>query len=578
MLAAALVGSALAQDVASDIQFWKRVKDSTNAADIQSYLKAFPEGRFAPVARVRLQSMESAAAAAPAKPAPPENPPPAAASSQATPAPNNDAADIAFWQSVKDTSDAAELESYISTFPKGLFVELARLRLAKLQKPKAPEAQQPKPPSETPAPQTKAPTQRPSDEAWMRGLDAFGDALELIRNNYVDKPNDAQLLSDAIDGIVEQFPGIVGEEAITEAKQQLRTLNAQPDSIYKQLDVVGDVLEAAFQQAKSEQKRQICEAAILGMLKRVSSNGRELRISQRESGHWRDDKNVGGIGLEITFKDDHHVVVSAIPDTPAAEAGLRPGDIIVKVDGAEVSPVSMETLVKSYLHGPIDSKTTLTLLRDGKTLDVSITRRAIHLNYVTLRLEGDIGYIRIASFGETTTQKVQEALTSLKTSRGGPLKGLVLDIRSNTGGLLEEVVALADSFLQQGTINVMRGRNKQSITIAKSGEIAPSLPLVVLINEQTTSGAEVLGAALQENGRARLVGTRTTGFGVIDTYFPMSDGTGIKITTGRIYRPGGLPLDGNGLKPDIDVAASKSGSDEDAPLKAALAVFQSVQK
>jgi len=209
---------------------------------------------------------------------------------------------------------------------------------------------------------------------------------------------------------------------------------------------------------------------------------------------------------------------------------------------------------------------------------VSITRRAIHLNYVTSRLEGDIGYIRIASFGETTTQKVQEALTSLKTSRGGPLKGLVLDIRSNTGGLLEEVVALADSFLQQGTINVMRGRNKQSITIAKSGEIAPSLPLVVLINEQTTSGAEVLGAALQENGRARLVGTRTTGFGVIDTYFPMSDGTGIKITTGRIYRPGGLPLDGNGLKPDIDVAASKSGSDEDAPLKAALAVFQSVQK
>ncbi|MFM8989344.1 MAG: S41 family peptidase, partial [Alphaproteobacteria bacterium] len=267
----------------------------------------------------------------------------------------------------------------------------------------------------------------------------------------------------------------------------------------------------------------------------------------------------GGLGIEVTMENGFVKVVSPIDDTPAARAGLRPGDFVTHIDNDAVLGLTLQEAVEK-MRGPVNSNIKLMIRRGGADpFEVTLTRAVIRVQSVRSRVEGDLGYVRITSFTEQTESGLKNAIDRIRQQTGNKLKGLVLDMRNNPGGLLDQAIAVSDAFLDKGEIVSTRGRRNDEAQRynAKPGDLLNGLPIVVLINGGSASASEIVAGALQDHRRAILLGTRSFGKGSVQTIIPMGNQGAIRLTTARYYTPSGRSIQAQGIDPDIVVEPAR---------------------
>jgi len=265
----------------------------------------------------------------------------------------------------------------------------------------------------------------------------------------------------------------------------------------------------------------------------------------------------GGLGIEVTMEAGLVKVVSPIDDTPASRAGVQPGDFIIGIDGKPAIGLTLQEAVEK-MRGPVNTPIVITLRRpDVEPFDVRLVRAIVRVQAVKSRLEGDdVGYIDINQFNETTQAGLVEAIKSLKSKGGAALKGYVIDLRNNPGGLLDQAVSVTDTFLERGEIVSTRTRHSEQTQRynARPGDLTDGKPLVVLINDGSASASEIVAGALQDHGRAILLGTKTFGKGSVQTIIPLARGeSAMRLTTARYYTPSGKSIQATGVAPDIEV-------------------------
>ncbi|WP_298269135.1 S41 family peptidase [Geobacter sp.] len=312
-------------------------------------------------------------------------------------------------------------------------------------------------------------------------------------------------------------------------------------------------------------RKKLMEGAVNGMLASLDPHSAYLPPEPFTEMKVEMAGSFGGLGIEITMKDGKLTVVSPIEDTPAWRAGIRSGDQIVKIDGTSTHGLTITEAVKR-MRGERGTRVTLTILREGEAnpLVVTLVRDIIKTRSIKARtLEPGYGYLRIGHFQERTGEDVAAALVKLRRENGGNLRGLVLDLRNNPGGLLDAAVAVAGHFvgdrLDNGLIVYTEGREpfanrKFSATV---GEKEPPYPMVVLINGGSASASEIVAGALQDYGRAVILGTTSFGKGSVQTVIPMRDGAGLKLTTARYFTPRGRSIQARGIVPDIFVESAE---------------------
>jgi carboxyl-terminal processing protease len=264
-----------------------------------------------------------------------------------------------------------------------------------------------------------------------------------------------------------------------------------------------------------------------------------------------------GLGIEVTMRDGLVRVVSPIDDTPAAKAGILTNDLISMINGEQVEGLTLNQAIDK-MRGPVGSKIKLRILRKGmgKPMDVTLVRENIHVQSVRSSVDaGDIGYIRITTFDKHTTDGLKKAIASLQSQVGDKIKGYILDLRNDPGGLVDQAVSVSDAFLQHGEIVSTRGRTSRDDKrlVAHPGDLTHGKPLVVLINGGTASAAEIVAGALKDHKRATVVGTRSFGRGSVQTIIPLGNGDGaLRLTTARYYTPSGKSIQAKGIAPDVE--------------------------
>lgn len=307
--------------------------------------------------------------------------------------------------------------------------------------------------------------------------------------------------------------------------------------------------------------KKLLEDAIKGMLSGLDPHSSYLNEEQYKGLKEGTMGQFGGLGIEVTMEDGFVKVVSPIDDTPAEKAGMQAGDLIVRLDEKPVKGMSLVEAVK-IMRGKPGSDLLLTVIREGEEapLKITITRAIIKVKSVKNRiLEKDFGYLRISSFQSKTGQSVVEAVAKLKKDNKDDLKGLVLDLRNNPGGVLNAAVEVSDAFLEKGLIVYTEGRikNSQMKFNAAPGDVVKGMPVVVLINAGSASASEIVAGALQDHNRAIIMGEKSFGKGSVQTVLPASSGTAVKLTTARYYTPSGRSIQAEGIIPDIVLARVK---------------------
>ena len=331
---------------------------------------------------------------------------------------------------------------------------------------------------------------------------------------------------------------------------------------YRQLDLFGEVFERVRSDYVEEvSDEQLIEAAINGMLSALDPHSSYMNAKNFTDMQVQVQGQFGGLGIEVTMENGFVKVVSPIDDTPAANAGLKPNDLIVAIDGESVQGLSLAEAVE-HMRGPVDSAIKLTIKRDNANpFDVTLKRAVVKIQSVKSQMQGsDIGYIRITSFNEQTDTGVQNAMKSLRDKSGGKLVGLVLDLRNNPGGLLDQAIAVSNDFLDQGEIVSTRGRRSedaQRYDAKASGDLSKGLPMVVLINGGSASASEIVAGALQDHHRAILLGTKSFGKGSVQTIIQLPGHGAMRLTTARYYTPSGRSIQAQGIQPDIVVEPAK---------------------
>ncbi|HEX7007030.1 MAG TPA: S41 family peptidase [Alphaproteobacteria bacterium] len=329
---------------------------------------------------------------------------------------------------------------------------------------------------------------------------------------------------------------------------------------YRQLDLFGTVFErvrADYVEEVSDEK--LIEAAINGMLTHLDPHSSYLDAKAYRDMQVQTRGEFGGLGIEVTMENGLVKVVSPIDDTPAARAGVKPGDYITHIDGTQVLGMTLSEAVEK-MRGKVGTKIEITIRRPNvDPIELTIVRDVIRIQSVRSRIEGEIGYIRITSFNERADAGVKQALEQFKKELGKRWKGVVLDLRNNPGGLLEQAVAVADIFLDKGEIVSTRGRDPDSAQRwnSKKGDLADGLPMVVLINGGSASASEIVAGALQDHRRAIVLGTRSFGKGSVQTIIPLAGHGAMRLTTARYYTPSGASIQAKGIEPDIVVEQAK---------------------
>jgi carboxyl-terminal processing protease len=344
--------------------------------------------------------------------------------------------------------------------------------------------------------------------------------------------------------------------------------SANTGDTYKQLNLFGDVFELVRNDYVDEVKDDtLVEGAINGMLTALDPHSNYLNSKNFNDMKVQTRGEFGGLGIEVSMENGLVKVVSPIDDTPAAHAGLKPGDLITHLDGSPVQGLSLPEAVEK-MRGPVNSDINLTVRREGQEpFDVKLTRAIIKIQSVRSHLEGkNIGYVRITSFNEQTDVGLNNAMKNLKQQADNKLIGVILDLRNNPGGLLDQAVAVSDAFLEKGEIVSTRGRRADDAQRynARPGDIATGLPIAVLINGGSASASEIVAGALQDHHRAVLLGTKSFGKGSVQTIIPLAGHGAMRLTTARYYTPSGRSIQARGIDPDIVVEAAKIAKEEKA--------------
>src|SRR5215216_5543996 len=329
---------------------------------------------------------------------------------------------------------------------------------------------------------------------------------------------------------------------------------------YRQLNLFGDVFErvrADYVEKPDDSK--LIEQAINGML-----NGLDPHSSYMDPKSFRDMQvqtrgEFGGLGIEVTMEDGLVKVVTPIDDTPAAKAGVMANDVITHLDDEQVQGLTLNQAVEK-MRGPVNTKIRIKIMRKGqdKPIEVSITRDIIRVRSVRMRIEGDdVGFVRISQFNEQTSEGLKKAIADITAQiPNDKLKGYVLDLRNNPGGLLDQAISVSDAFLERGEIVSTRGRNAEETQrySARAGDLTKGKPVIVLVNGGSASASEIVAGALQDHKRSTVLGTRSFGKGSVQTIIPLGNNNGaLRLTTARYYTPSSKSIQAKGIVPDIEV-------------------------
>lgn len=344
------------------------------------------------------------------------------------------------------------------------------------------------------------------------------------------------------------------------AKENKKAAAGETDT-YEMLNLFGEVLERTkLSYVEDVSDKKLIESAINGMLVSLDPHSSFLDAQSFKYMNEQTKGKFGGLGIEVTMDQGVVKVVSPIDDTPAYKAGLRTGDYITNIDGEQVVGMSLNDAVDK-MRGKIGTKVKLTVRRiNEKPFDVWVKREEIKIRSVKNDVKGnDVAYIRITSFSDDTDKMIEKAFKNAQKQLNGKLKGLVIDIRNNPGGLLDQAVAVSDLFLDQGEIVSTRARNPEDTVrfAAKSGDIAKGMPIVILINDGSASASEIVAGALQDHKRAIIMGEKSFGKGSVQTVVPLGKYGAMRLTTARYYTPSGRSIQAEGIKPDIEVHPAK---------------------
>ncbi len=342
--------------------------------------------------------------------------------------------------------------------------------------------------------------------------------------------------------------------------------------IYRQLELFADVLARVEQDYVTEiNEEEAMEAAIQGMLASLDPHSSYMNATDYREMQTQTRGEYGGLGIEVTSEEGVVRVVSPIDGTPAARAGIQAGDYLTAIDGESIVGLTLNDAVRR-MRGEAGSSITVTVAREGTDpFDVTLQREIINVRAVTARVDGDIGIIRISTFNERTGDMLQDAIRTVRRDTGGRLRGVVVDLRNNPGGLLDQAIEVSDAFLDGGEVVSTRGRQPEDVQRynARRGEDLAGVPVVVLINGASASAAEIVAGALQDRNRALIVGTDSFGKGSVQTVIPLQGGRdgALRLTTARYYTPAGRSIQGAGITPDMEVAARRIDAEQIARLE-----------
>ena len=338
------------------------------------------------------------------------------------------------------------------------------------------------------------------------------------------------------------------------------SLNANENDVYKQLNLFGEVYERVRSEyVEKVTDKELIEAAINGMLQSLDPHSSYLNAESFDEMKVQTKGEFGGLGIEVTMENGLVKVVSPIDETPAAKAGIKAGDYISHIDEEPVMGLSLSEAVEK-MRGLVNTKIKVTVIREGQEkFDVTITRAIIKITSIKTKSEKDVGYLRITSFTQKTYKNLVKEFNKLNKNMNGNMKGLVLDLRNNPGGLLNQAVSVSDAFLERGEIVSTRGRDNKGEQRfnATKGDITNGLPIVILINGGSASASEIVAGALQDHKRGILMGTKSFGKGSVQTIIPVTSKGAVRLTTARYYTPSGTSIQAKGIDPDIYVPQSK---------------------
>ncbi|QIE57459.1 S41 family peptidase [Pikeienuella piscinae] len=360
----------------------------------------------------------------------------------------------------------------------------------------------------------------------------------------------------------------LGVLATTQLTQPLAAQEQSSRNTYEYLDLFGEIFERVRSQYVEEtDEDELIESAINGMLASLDPHSSYLPPDNFEDMRVQTKGEFGGLGIEVTMENGVVKVVAPIDDTPAAAAGIESGDYITHLDGEAVLGLSLSEAVDK-MRGGVGEEIVLTIVREGEDepFDVTVVRDTITIRAVRARVEGDVGVLRITTFNEQTFENLEAGIAEVKTEIGpDKIKGYVIDLRNNPGGLLNQAIEVSDAFLEKGEIVSTRGRDPADSERhnAQPGDLTGGKPLVVLINGGSASASEIVAGALQDHRRAIVLGEKSFGKGSVQTIMPLSGDGALRLTTARYYTPSGRSIQALGIEPDILVAQKKFEEEED---------------
>ncbi|MDH4983319.1 S41 family peptidase [Hyphomicrobium sp. D-2] len=350
--------------------------------------------------------------------------------------------------------------------------------------------------------------------------------------------------------------GLAGATTLLNVTRTYSASASQNSELYRQLDLFGDVLERVrADYVDKPDDTMLIESAINGMLTALDPHSSYLSPKNYRDMQVQTRGEFGGLGIEVTMENGVVKVVSPIDDTPAYKAGLQANDLITHLDGEQIVGLTLEQAVEK-MRGPVNTPISLTIVRKGTDdpFDVKVTRDIIRINAVKARNEGDdIAYIKVTTFNEQTHANLVKAIETAKKELGKNLKGYIIDLRNNPGGLLDQAIAVSDDFLDRGAVVLTKGRNNEETQRAQAnpGDLTDGKKVVVLINGGSASASEIVAGALQDHKRATVIGTRSFGKGSVQTIIPLGANGAIRLTTARYYTPSNRSIQAKGIDPDI---------------------------
>lgn len=333
---------------------------------------------------------------------------------------------------------------------------------------------------------------------------------------------------------------------------------AASSDTYRQLNLFGDVFERIRSDYVEEPaEAELIESAINGMLTSLDPHSSYMSPKSFRDMQVQTKGEFGGLGIEVTMENGYVKVVTPIDDTPAQRSGVQAGDVITHLNGENVQGLTLNDAVER-MRGPIKTEITITVRREGAEapIDIKIIRDKIRIKSVRWQKEDDVGYIRITQFNEQTFDGVKRAIEKVREEIGDDkLKGYVLDLRNNPGGLLDQAISVSDAFLDKGEIVSTRGRESRDTQRynARSGDLTKGVPVIVLVNGGSASASEIVAGALQDHRRSTILGTRSFGKGSVQTIIPLGKNGAIRLTTARYYTPSGRSIQAQGINPDIEI-------------------------